>query len=228
MIGEVKELLKRIQKPKYASNRFDLILPYCKNKVVLDLGCSMHDQYNDRIVRGEWLHDRIAKVAKKLVGVDYLEDQVIKMRKLGYDIRNGDVERLEELGLEREFDVVVAGELIEHLSNPGIFLDEVRKVMKKEGFLILTTPNCFSYSTFFLLKNKLEKDFINKEHKCWYSEQTLRQLLKFKNYKIENVAYSGFDWRITGFRTLKNLLRYNRFNKPHYQFNLFVVAKLKD
>lgn len=39
------------------------------------------------------------------------------------------------------FDIVIALELIEHLENPKRFLQEVKRVLKKGGILILSTPN---------------------------------------------------------------------------------------
>lgn len=42
---------------------------------------------------------------------------------------------------DEQFDAVFAGEVIEHLINPDHMLREVRRVLKKTGVLILTTPN---------------------------------------------------------------------------------------
>lgn len=42
---------------------------------------------------------------------------------------------------EREFDVVLCFETIEHVSEPDIFIKELGRVIKKEGQMILTTPN---------------------------------------------------------------------------------------
>jgi len=39
------------------------------------------------------------------------------------------------------FDVVFAGEIIEHLRDPKFFLGEVKRVLKENGVFILTTPN---------------------------------------------------------------------------------------
>ncbi len=39
------------------------------------------------------------------------------------------------------FDIVYAGEVFEHLYNPDFFLQEASRVLKKGGFIILSTPN---------------------------------------------------------------------------------------
>lgn len=41
----------------------------------------------------------------------------------------------------KDFDVVFAGEIIEHLFDPEHMLDEIRRVLAPGGHLILTTPN---------------------------------------------------------------------------------------
>jgi len=39
------------------------------------------------------------------------------------------------------FDVVVCGEVVEHLLTPDAFIDEVLRVLKPKGLLVMTTPN---------------------------------------------------------------------------------------
>jgi len=40
-----------------------------------------------------------------------------------------------------EFDTLIAGELIEHLKKPSLFIKEANRVLKKGGKMIITTPN---------------------------------------------------------------------------------------
>ncbi len=42
---------------------------------------------------------------------------------------------------DNTFDTVVAGEILEHLENPFAFLKECKRVVKKGGRIIITTPN---------------------------------------------------------------------------------------
>lgn len=50
------------------------------------------------------------------------------------------------------FDLVISGEQIEHLTNVDIYLSEMNRVTKKEGHLILSTPNLASWlNRFFLM-----------------------------------------------------------------------------
>jgi 2-polyprenyl-3-methyl-5-hydroxy-6-metoxy-1,4-benzoquinol methylase len=46
-----------------------------------------------------------------------------------------------ELGFESEFDVVLIGEVIEHVAHPDEFLARVRMMVKPGGHVVMTTPN---------------------------------------------------------------------------------------
>ena len=82
------------------------------------------------------LHWKLTEIAN-VVGVDYSPAVVKEWRTLGIftNIVAGDVEKLGELRLRGPFDVVVAGDIIEHLSNPGMMLDGVRALCTAESSL---------------------------------------------------------------------------------------------
>ncbi len=122
---------------KFSPSREEIILKYARGKEVLDCGCV------EKLERDEnWLHGKLVKVAKKVVGVDLWKEGVQKLREEGYCVLWGDVTTI---NLKRRFDVIVAGELIEHLPNPGKFLENMAKHLKREGVLILTTPNAWAF-----------------------------------------------------------------------------------
>ncbi len=60
---------------------------------------------------------------------------------------NVETATLEPLG-GRPFDVIVAGEIIEHLENPGLFLRACRPLLSAEGSLIITTINAYCWFRF--------------------------------------------------------------------------------
>ena len=97
------------------SDRYILIKSVCTGKDVLDVGCVDHVA-SEEMNRPLWLHKIIKSVAKSVTGVDFEREEVEKLRAKGYDVIYGDVETVD---MGKTFDVVVAGELIEHLSNPG-------------------------------------------------------------------------------------------------------------
>jgi 2-polyprenyl-3-methyl-5-hydroxy-6-metoxy-1,4-benzoquinol methylase len=163
----------------------DWILPFTSNRKVLDLGCVQHtlEYANDP----EWLHGQIAHQASSLTGVDYLEKESKELQKRGFDIRIMNVETME---LNEKFDVIVAGDIIEHLSNIGMFLESTVKHMHSESIFLVSTPNPVNILRFLrvLFSGKVGG---NKEHTCWFTDKMLNQLAA--RYGLEPVEISYVD-----------------------------------
>lgn len=182
--------------------RKDKIVELCTGKKVLHLGfIQHHDLYEKKMSEGDWLHEKINSVASYLVGVDYLQDDVAVIReKYGYEVYFADVTNIEDMrrvkdSIGNTVDVVVCGELIEHVDNPGLMLDNLKCFMEENTILIITTPNPFSYQRMKLMtKGKYESEWLNKEHVSWYSYQTLKQLLSRKGYA--EVDYGYYDGEV--------------------------------
>ncbi len=94
----------------------------------MDLGCVRHDASFAN--NPNWLHNKIRNVAQNVVGIGFLARDVEKLRNLGYNIIYGDVTK--PLNLSEQFDVIVAGDLIEHLSNFEGFFMNCTTFLKKE------------------------------------------------------------------------------------------------
>src|SRR5438093_845943 len=122
------------------SERVRIVASYCQNMDVLDIGCGAHRI--ERIEGVDWLHGALAKVSKKLVGVELVPELVQRMKELGYEVIQGDAETFDA---HEKFDVVVAGELIEHVNNQLSVLLNLRRHLRSDGRLIVTTPNAMSW-----------------------------------------------------------------------------------
>lgn len=168
-----------------AVNKVEFIKTACKDKDVLDLGCIRHSAefaLNDP----NWLHTHLQKVSKSIVGIDYLDAEVKKLRAEGYFIFTADV--TQPLPFAQSFDVIVAGDLIEHLTNFDGFFQNVNRLLKDDGVLIITTPNPFYSEEFFytVFKNKI---FVNPEHTCWVDLQCMNQLISRFSLRIDELYY---------------------------------------
>ncbi len=170
---------------KFIKNRAEEILNTINfsGKKVLDLGCIGWELSTGEYGGLTFIHKKIKKAAKKLVGIDFNKKAIEKYRKQGFDLRLQDLEK--PFDLKEKFERVVAMEIIEHLNNPGIFLESIKRHLDKKGVLILSTPNAQGVSFFFqrLLKNKVSGVAIE-DHAHWHSKETLEVLLKRKGFKI--------------------------------------------
>jgi len=120
-------------------SRQQIIQDYCSGKKVLDIGCVNHRL--DNANGAAWLHGHIRKVARELVGLDILENDVRMLRERGYAAHCADVTR--PIPLNGTFDVVVVGNLIEHLSNFEGLWDNLSRLLADRGAVLVSTANPF-------------------------------------------------------------------------------------
>src|SRR6185295_17326915 len=88
----------------------------------------------------------------------------------------------ESLDLGRTFDVVFAGELIEHLSNFAGFLATAHRHLGANGRLVLTTPNVFSLAN---IVYRMTPGTVrtNRDHTCWFCADTISTLLRGRGFE---------------------------------------------
>jgi 2-polyprenyl-3-methyl-5-hydroxy-6-metoxy-1,4-benzoquinol methylase len=167
-----------------------LVEELCRGRSVLDLGCIDHSAETALALGHAWLHARIARVARSCVGVDVLADEARALNERGYDIRVADVE---QLSLDATFEVIVAGDLIEHLSNIGTFLEAVSQHMDSTSVFIVTTPNPYNIEQ---VANGVfrNKTFVNEEHTVAIDPKAMYQLVA-----RSPLAVADFRWVDTRF-----------------------------
>jgi len=170
---------------KLVMDRFEIIQGYVQGKEVMDLGCLQYSA--NEAYKENWLHKRIKENSRTVLGVDIIEEEVSKIRKLGYNVICENVMKME---LNKKFDIIIAGELIEHLSNQGIFLEKVKNHLKENGLFILTTPNADYMARFLRRFFKLHGGISTaEEHILVHDILTLRQLLESHGFEIVEIAY---------------------------------------
>lgn len=101
-----------------------------KNNRVLDVGC-----YDGTISR------QIANQDNQVVGIDISRKAAAMARKKGITAFSLNIEEQSIPTRLGRFDVVVAGEIIEHVFDPDSFLKKLHAVLKPGGQLLITTPN---------------------------------------------------------------------------------------
>lgn len=105
----------------------DKIFPLIKDsQIVLDAGC------------GRWNRMFINRKSCCWVGSD-TNFYSVKNNKL---INFGIVCDIQQQGFKDEtFDLIVANDVVEHLENPKSFINASYKMLKKNGYLVIATPN---------------------------------------------------------------------------------------
>lgn len=139
-----------------------------RDKAVLDIGAS-----------GK-LHERIVEVAQSVFGIDREDGDGV----VGFDLDDVSEWHL-PIPAGLYFDIAVCGEVLEHLSNPGHFLERLKK--HHQGPVIVTVPNAYCAISQKHLKNDVEN--VNIDHVAWYSPRVLRTLVERVGYTIIEFAY---------------------------------------
>jgi hypothetical protein len=92
---------------------------------------------------------------------------------------------LEGLVLEGEPDIIVASEVLEHMSNPGNFLQAAKRFNCP---LLVSVPNAFSYRAISELSKG--RELVHADHNCYFSYTTLNTFIAKHGYRLsEAIAY---------------------------------------
>jgi SAM-dependent methyltransferase len=88
---------------------------------------------------------------------------------------------------EARFDVVVIGEVIEHLDNPGAALRNLHGLLAPGGQLVVTVPNAFALSG--IARVLLGRETTHPEHATHHSYVTLHRLLTMNGMPPSEVLW---------------------------------------
>jgi SAM-dependent methyltransferase len=170
-------------------DREQMLVEFANGKRVVHVGFVDERRMEDKLERGQWLHERLREVASSLVGLDVSEEGVRWAREQGFEAHVVDAQSpnaVAELGVEPA-DVVIAGEVIEHLDAPGPFLRAMPNLVDPGGVLVITTPNAYRLLNF--LSPATGDELIHPDHTAWHSPHTLRNLLERNGWEVEGMAY---------------------------------------
>lgn len=175
----------------------------------------------------KWPHTLLRNQAKEVWGIDIIYDESVIPEADRYRYQKV---AAEAFSFDKRFDVIFAGDLIEHLVNPGLFLDQVKQHLVPGGRLIMTTPNAFSI---YVMAGKLtrEEPPINPDHTFYFNRCTLQVLLEKCGLQVDRF---GFMYSL-GYKHKQSLKKrfLNFINAacahvtPKFDETLVVVASVK-
>lgn len=193
----------------------DFLAQLVKGKKVLDVGCVQHSAEQE--LEGTWLHRHIVRNATYVLGLDILKTDVEELARRGYNVVCGDATTAT---LNDSFDVITAGEIIEHIGNPQLFLANMARHLNDDGRLVLTTPYPFFVLHFVESVIFDPDERWNREHVAWFCPFTLRNLIERCGLTVESYRY------FTRSRKLRRVMQ--MFNLPCYSAvasTIVVVAR---
>ena len=180
-------LVHRLPKARVV-NRAAWLVERARGRRIIHIGFA-DSGFNDQHQRdGKWLHAHLADVAAELVGIDIDADGVAAAVSAGYEAYAVDCAEpgaVAGLGLEPA-DVVMAGEVIEHIDRPGPFLDSLRGLCRPGGQLIVTTPN--AYGLINVATSLLRIELNHPDHVMMFTWRTLTELARRHGWRVVETA----------------------------------------
>ena len=151
-------------------NRYHFANSLVKDKIVLDIACG--EGYGSAL---------FAQTAAKVYGVD-IDEETVKHAQAKYKRPNLEFFRGSCLDIklpDQSVDVLVSFETLEHIEEHEQYLTEIKRVLKSNGIMLLSTPNTEEYS---------KGDYKNEFHLLELNEEEFKTLVKkhFQNTLFYN------------------------------------------
>ncbi len=150
-------------------------------KKILDIGCSYG-----------WFEKFIGKKAKEITGID-LDEKDLERARTEVKIKSVKFEKGSALNLTKfkrnYFDIVVMFDVIEHIpkNTEKKTLEEIKKVLKKNGKLLISTP-ANNFSKFFD-----PAWYFGHRHYC---KSKMQNILENAGFEVERMEIKGGFWEI--------------------------------
>jgi SAM-dependent methyltransferase len=147
------------------------ILEWTIGPDVLDVGCAGHSpEPSDP----SWVHGALRRSFTNVWGIEFDPALIGELNAAGIEnVVKADAQSFE---LDRLFDTVVAGEIVEHLENPAGLLESAKKHLKPGGRIVLTTPFPFGLLHYTYALLRFPETCSNPQHTLWLCPTTFQVL----------------------------------------------------
>lgn len=209
------------------SNRLKLLKPYLTKKAkLLEIGCSA----------GMFLY-HAKKLVKEIVGIDFdIASAKYASKKCHCPVYTTEIHNTPLK--PNYFDIIVAFQTVEHVSNPIEFINTLKKYLKPGGIMAIEVPNLYDALAYVYDLPNHYKFFFHAAHLWYFTEKSLMKLMTdsgFKgkiNHQQDYNILNHFHWLDTDSgdpNSFKRLhlpelpLRAKRSKEIHKNLNNFIL-----
>lgn len=154
---------------------------------VLDIGCN--EGYLGKLIK--------RKRADVVFGIEGDKDAAGKAKKTLDKVITADlndVSALKAIKFDSDFDHIICADVLEHLVDPKTTLMQIKRWLKKDGFLIVSLPNIAFFMNRFkiLLGNAATTDggIMDRTHLHFYNRQSAVDLIESADFEIVELDHS--------------------------------------
>lgn len=147
------------------------LLPECHGGRLLDVGCGVGT-----------ISLELQKRGFEVYGIDFSSVAIEKAGEKGLNAIECDVDKGGIPFGDDYFDVVWAGDIVEHVFDPIFLFKEMARVLKTTGKLLLTTPNdlnVFTRTGIFITGKSPQSDIYRKLKQCKHHTMFSLELLQY-------------------------------------------------
>lgn len=178
------------EKKVYDSNGMFKFYKHIRNKRVLDIGCGTG-----------FLGDCLTEFGNECYGITISPGEVVKAQGKMKAVHLIDIENAKDLPFKKNyFDVIVFGDVLEHLKNSSYPLQLVKPYLKQGGMIIVSLPNIANFKfRLRLLMGKFEYEpygIMDYTHLRFFTLDTAKQLIEFNGYEIKDIQYTYWTWTL--------------------------------
>jgi 2-polyprenyl-3-methyl-5-hydroxy-6-metoxy-1,4-benzoquinol methylase len=170
------------KKTRFGKERLNLIksrIGTLQGKSIMDIGCGTGwfldlCKENGMDCWGQELGTELAKQTSKRLNIEVISLPVNEI-----------------ITKDNSFDVIVMFDLIEHLTEPVDFVKHLKRLLKKDGIMLILTPN---FDSFGIKKLRSNSSLVMPtDHLCIFSEKSVKILSDLVGMNLEYLAFSGID-----------------------------------
>ncbi len=174
-------------------NRVDFIKEQCSNKKILHIGFTDYPFTTERIADKSLLHLQLKEVAKEIYGLDADEKAITMYADATGDRNNSycDITSVyPESALLFEPDIILLGEVLEHLQNPHEAINILYNQFANGTKLLVTVPNYMALDNIAASLHKTES--VHPHHYWYFSSYTLLRLFAAEKFTLEQLHFGMY------------------------------------
>ncbi|MFW6008534.1 MAG: methyltransferase domain-containing protein [archaeon] len=203
------------------------ILKECKNKLVLHIGASAYVGYKKLVKNEPLLQQKLNKIAKKAIGVDFDTNNIEELKK--EEITNiyfGDILKntYDKEILKHKYEVIVFGNVIEHLDNLGLAMQNLKQFCNKNTKIIVITPNAWSLLR--IMNMFMKNENVHKDHMFWPSKKTMNNIIKNDGFEIIEFKF-GFYGEKRKYNIFKKIMLHDFLGRLHKNIGPCLIYDLR-